>query len=1118
MSQKIPEHVSGLIKYLGQPEEKANEDLAVGFFRKEFGEQFTRQADAKRADGYVPGIFVLELKGKTSDWYSGFMQGLAYNRDLDFSQVIVGAKEFLTVWSIDSIPNEIVDAARTSKGAPSTVGKLLAKKYKHKKKEVLEKSSWSLRSELLSEGLFSDLGFVVSELKHFIKTLKSGKRVRKKVTPNNFTKVLKQMVQYFDPNEHLMSVRAFYSLIFSWDKTSKVEISSKHQDKVTFGGEDIRALIPDKRSKFAAFVEQHQISLNKNQHIDDFFATYDKALDTVDPDFRKKNGIFFTDLNLSRLAMWLVKNTVGDIGKNYLVIDPACGSGNLVMNWRSPLDLRHKVVSEIEPELLFAVERRMKGDPWHSGKYTVVPKVSENIGLNFLDIDAECYLEKLKSYLNKKGHDPNKPIAFLCNPPYKNDDDQSAKSVNYSIHQSILDLTGIDASSERYCCFLAQMKKICEAAKSSDLPGDSLIFIFTKTSWLTKRPIFNKIRKEILGDFEDVGGMLINGKEFFDLKGKFPIAFTIWRYKGKGNALDSERSIPLLDITWLKKKELVNINWDIDEDTQKECELIFTNKKTIKVRLGENRKFIDSNWCGNTLREFQRSRRISEVDNIKSGGLPLNDTRRHLKKTYGEPTGNYIGFMDDLTPVRINQVSTGKPWFRLNKPFMDCRKTRCFSGPPDQKGYEATNSKVAEKLFLWFSLSRTLESFGYPMWCDNDKLWVPSVPASIKNELNKISNAIVFSDNECIDAFFPANNPVNKTQEIYISNPLTPLDPNSYWNSDMSHLFKDNSSTIADNLVIKVNAFYKLWGEYFNKNSDIVVSYKKPYFIEAGVLTKYSGLRQIVDYSKETQEQNLLNAWKEVQDNLKKTKERLYLLLIDENVIDYFGKSEEQNILKIVSNDSRSSIEDRAALASYIVNELHSEKTFGRIKFTKLFFLADSIIDKDLKMNYYREAAGPLDPYSLYNKKTGIEKIASDLNYFNTSGYKKSKAQKVDYIPGDKISDGVIHAKKIFKKELPQINNILKLLKSLNTERCEIIATLYACWNDMIIEGREITDEGIVDEFYNQWHKEKQRFERVRLLRAIPWMREKGIVPNGRAPKTIPHEPPNQDDFFNKIV
>jgi len=44
----------------------------------------------------VPGLYVLELKGKTVDWLSGFFQALAYkNRGLDFSLIVVAAKDFL---------------------------------------------------------------------------------------------------------------------------------------------------------------------------------------------------------------------------------------------------------------------------------------------------------------------------------------------------------------------------------------------------------------------------------------------------------------------------------------------------------------------------------------------------------------------------------------------------------------------------------------------------------------------------------------------------------------------------------------------------------------------------------------------------------------------------------------------------------------------------------------------------------------------------------------------------------------------------------------------------------------------------------------------------------------
>ncbi|MFZ0770647.1 MAG: hypothetical protein WAN08_04435, partial [Candidatus Sulfotelmatobacter sp.] len=58
----MPEHVAGLLAYLSQPDEKANEDRALTYFRKVYGDAFTRQEEAERADGYVPGSFVLELR------------------------------------------------------------------------------------------------------------------------------------------------------------------------------------------------------------------------------------------------------------------------------------------------------------------------------------------------------------------------------------------------------------------------------------------------------------------------------------------------------------------------------------------------------------------------------------------------------------------------------------------------------------------------------------------------------------------------------------------------------------------------------------------------------------------------------------------------------------------------------------------------------------------------------------------------------------------------------------------------------------------------------------------------------------------------------------------------
>ena len=520
----------------------------------------------------------------------------------------------------------------------------------------------------------------------FEKTLKEGRKVRQTVTLKNFVTILKEMKQFFDPEQPVRAVRAFYSMVYPWKDTSTLRLSERNNEVATLEGETISNLLPSKRVQFKDFVDNRYVYLGSGQNIDDFFARYDEALDAIDKDFRVKNGIFFTDRDLSKFVRWLVKQHIPNLGKNYLVIDPACGSGNLVTNWRSPIELRHKVVSEIEPELLFAVKKRMKGDQWHNGKYTVVPKTSENKGLNFLDRSAEGYLEELRVHLDEQGQKPDKPLAFLCNPPYRSDDDQAAEKIGYAVHPSITELTGKDASSERYCYFLAQMKRICDAARSTGIPDESRLLLFTKSAWLTNRKIFSPIRTHMLESFENLAGILVNGAEVFDVKGKWPVAFTVWSYNSKHKALDGNREIPLTDLTWLTKEQLKQVPWDDPDEMEKACERIFSHRDARTVELGKDRIPLKT-WSGETRRDFMRGKRKNEKTQRTVGGLPVGDHRHNNKKAYGEMNGSFIGFMDDLTPCRIKTSQADKPWLRINNQFMDLKKNRCFSGPPTHFGY-----------------------------------------------------------------------------------------------------------------------------------------------------------------------------------------------------------------------------------------------------------------------------------------------------------------------------------------------------------------------------------------------------------------------------------------------
>lgn len=888
MSASLPPHVEGLLTYLSRPHEKANEDLALTYFRKVFGASFTRQEDAQRADGYVAGSFVLELKGRSGNWLSGLFQGLAYrNRGLDFSQIVVAANTFLAVWRVDDLDESIREQVALAKGPPSSIGAFFAKKYSRHTRDILKRAAWRADVELGSLFSSSDPALAIEKIATFEKTLLEGRKVRHRVTLKNFISILKEMKQFFDPDQPVKAVRAFYSMVYAWKETSTLRLSVRNSEVGALEGETITNLLPSKRRRFKDFVDNHYVHLEPGQNTDDFFARYDEALDAIDKDFRIKNGIFFTDRDLSKFVMWLVKQHIPHLGKNYLVIDPACGSGNLVTNWRSPLELRHKVVSEIEPELLFAVEKRMKGDQWHNGKFTVVPKTCENRGLNFLDRSAEEYLQELKVGLEEKGQKPDKPLAFLCNPPYRSDDDQAAGRIKYTIHPSIVELTGKDASSERYCCFLAQMKLICEAAHSSGLPDESRLLLFTKSAWLTKRKIFATIRTQMFQSFECLGGILVNGAEFFDVKGRWPVAFTVWSYNSDHRKLDSSRSISLTDLTWLKREHLTQVPWEQPDEMEKACKSIFANKNSRTVQLGQSRLTLKA-WSGETRRDFMRGKRKAEKTQRVVGGLPAGDRRHTNKKAYGESDGKFIGFMDDLTPCRIKRSQSDKPWLRLNNQFMDLKKNRCFSGPPTHFGYCAGNLDSAKKLFFWYGLTRTLLDCGYPMSVDADDLWAPRIPASLERQVFQNAFAIAYAENDCVETRFPANNPVRGVCELNIRNPMSPLNEESFWLTTMRPYCDRAALPTTRALIETVDQLFTGWRRVLNRDSEVRVS-RQPYLLDDAPLTLGAGIVQIRDFAREADEQALLHRLARVQESLKCAKSNFFELVTSKNGLNYFG-------------------------------------------------------------------------------------------------------------------------------------------------------------------------------------------------------------------------------------
>lgn len=194
----------------------------------------------------------------------------------------------------------------------------------------------------------------------------------------------------------------------------------------------------------------------------------------------------------------------------------------------------------------------------------------------------------------------------------------------------------------------------------------------------------------------------------------------------------------------------------------------------------------------------------------------------------------------------------------------------------------------------------------------------------------------------------------------------------------------------------------------------------------------------------------------------------------------------------------------RAATACLVVEELKKDNTLGRTKMAKVLYLLDTHFNLDISNSYYRAAAGPLDQDMIYGKEDSVEALCTKQSYFQvTEKRNDEKIERIKYVPGVNLQYGIEKSKQLFFGKQEDMKDLVRKVSILDTERIEIVATLYACWNDLILEGNMIPeDEKIIDDFYNRWHPAKKRFLRDRLVKALQWMREQRIAPFGNGKST----------------
>lgn len=177
-------------------------------------------------------------------------------------------------------------------------------------------------------------------------------------------------------------------------------------------------------------------------------------------------------------------------------------------------------------------------------------------------------------------------------------------------------------------------------------------------------------------------------------------------------------------------------------------------------------------------------------------------------------------------------------------------------------------------------------------------------------------------------------------------------------------------------------------------------------------------------------------------------------------------------------------------LAAEILDRCNSPR-MGRIKLQKLIHLCEyhGQID-EVQGDYRRKAAGPFDAKAMAGIRLGLEK----QRWFEEI----KDGERYLYQPLEKRGE---HKKYLahWQTQMARIADVLNLLGNAKTRQCEIVSTLYAAWNDLLIEKQATDENAILHEASSaeRWHKSKEKIEREVWQRALQWMKDKGLVPIG---------------------
>lgn len=180
----------------------------------------------------------------------------------------------------------------------------------------------------------------------------------------------------------------------------------------------------------------------------------------------------------------------------------------------------------------------------------------------------------------------------------------------------------------------------------------------------------------------------------------------------------------------------------------------------------------------------------------------------------------------------------------------------------------------------------------------------------------------------------------------------------------------------------------------------------------------------------------------------------------------------------------------RSVLAAEIIARIGQDRTFGRVKLQKALILAEGHLQlAEIESQPMRAAAGPFD-------NAMMRSIQSQLQKSQWYEYRRD-GDPLKFVPLAKAGGHKQYFERYWGAKEAAFAALMHLLAKLDTQRSEIVATLYSAWNDFLIDQKPVTDDALVAEVLTNWDPAKTAIPEDKWRKAIGWMRSKGLVPTG---------------------